>query len=197
MALFLLSMTNTIYAVKTGMVGKYTPSRERVGVTMVKVLPMVTESLRTMEKHKYQAVRYKIQDTRYKNKSIWREVRTDEQIELGKEIKIGDVLKVGDLVKVTGISKGKGTAGPVKRWGFKGGPRTHGQSNRERSPGSSGSTTTPGRVLKGKKRAGHMGVDKISIMGLKVLEVDEASNIVGLIGSVPGNNRGLLTLTKL
>lgn len=190
-------MINTIYAIKTGMTGKFTDKGERVGVTTVKVLPMAVDSLRDMEKHKYAAIRFKLQDTRYKNKNIWREIRTDEKMEAGAEINVEDVLKAGDIVKVSGISKGKGTAGPVKRWNFRGGPRTHGQSNRERSPGSSGSNTTPGRVLKGKHRAGHLGVEKITVMGMRVMEVDAEKKLVTLIGSVPGNKKGLVTLTKV
>lgn len=189
-------MINTLYAIKTGMTGKFTDKGERVGVTTARVLPMVAESLRTTEKHKYNAIRFKIQDTRYKDKNIWREIRTDEQMTPGTEVKIEDVLKPGDAVSVTGTSKGKGMAGPVKRWGFRGGPRTHGQSNRERSPGSSGSGTTPGRVYKGKRRAGHMGVDTITTAGLKVLAIDLEQKVVTLIGAVPGNKKGLITIKK-
>jgi large subunit ribosomal protein L3 len=103
------------------------------------------------------------------------------------------------MIKVTGISKGKGFAGVVKRHHFKGGPRTHGQSDRERAPGSSGSTTTPGRVLPGTRRGGHMGAVKVTVKGLRVLEIDPEKKQISIVGSIPGIGRGkgqLVTVTK-
>ena len=85
---------------------------------------------------------------------------------IGDAIKASEVFKPGDIINVTGISKGKGYAGVVKRYHFKGGPRTHGQSDRERAPGSIGSSTTPGRVYKGKRMAGRMGQDQVTIKNL-------------------------------
>ena len=82
------------------------------------------------------------------------------------------------MVQVEGISKGKGFAGGVKRYHFRGGPKTHGQSDRHRAPGSVGSTTTPGRVFKGLRMAGHMGARKVTARNLEVVEVDQAKNIV-------------------
>lgn len=114
----------------------------------------------------------------------------------GDEIKVGDILKPGDVIDVTGISKGKGFAGVVKRWGFAGGPRTRGQSDRERAPGSIGSTTTPGRVLKGKKMAGRMGGARVTAQNLKVFEVDPEKNLLLVKGLVPGAKKGLLIIKK-
>lgn len=118
-----------------------------------------------------------------------------QDIDVGDVIKASDVLSPGDLVKVTGVSKGKGFAGVVKRWGFAGGPRTHGQSDRERAPGSIGSTTTPGRVLKGKKMAGRMGGERVSMKNLTILSVAEDGE-VKLDGPVPGRIGGLLYIKK-
>lgn len=101
-----------------------------------------------------------------------------------------------DLVKVTGITKGKGFAGGVKRWGFHGGPKTHGQSDRHRAPGSIGQTTTPARVFKGKHMAGHMGVAKKTITNLEILEVDPANNLIFIKGAVPGPTNGTLIIEK-
>lgn len=114
---------------------------------------------------------------------------------------VGDKVTVsifapGDLVKVTGVTKGRGFAGAIKRWGFAGGPKTHGQSDRHRAPGSIGQTTTPGRVFKGKKMAGHMGVSKLTVTGLEILEVDEAKNSLLVKGSIPGARGGFLILQK-
>ncbi len=95
-------------------------------------------------------------------------------------------LKPEASVMIVGTSKGKGFAGVVKRWHFKGGPATHGQSDRERAPGSIGSTTTPGRVYKGKKMAGRMGRERVTVKGLKIVEVDEKEKIVKVSGAIPG-----------
>ena len=97
---------------------------------------------------------------------------------------------------VTGISKGKGFAGVVKRWGFAGGPRTHGQSDRERAPGSIGQGTTPGRVHKGKKMPGRMGGERVTIKGLKIIEVDKEKDLLVVKGLVPGAKKGLLIIKK-
>lgn len=105
-------------------------------------------------------------------------------------------LAVGDKVKVTGTSKGKGFAGVVKRWKFAGGPRTHGQSDRERAPGSIGQTTTPGRVYKGKKMAGRMGGKKVTVKGLKVVEVKPEENLLVVKGLVPGHKGRQVLVSK-
>lgn len=179
------------------MTGQYTEAGDRLGVTVLAVMPMKVDGLRTITKHGYQAIRFDVTDLRFKNKKIFREVRCDDEIEVGKEIVFDEFIKAGDLVNVSGISKGKGFAGAVKRYGFKGGPRTHGQSDRERAPGSSGSGTTPGRVYKGKRRAGHMGNAAITKMGMKVLNVDSEHGQITIVGSVPGHNNSLVKITKV
>lgn len=188
-------MLNTIFAKKTMMTGAYTAKGQRVGVTVLEVLPMKVADLRTTEKHGYQAVRVRIQEN--KKKGLLKEIRTEETMEPETEVKLEDIIKVGDKVNISGITKGHGFAGAVKRHHFKGGPRTHGQSDRERAPGSSGPTTTPGRVLKGKRRAGHMGVDKVMIRNLEIISLDAEKRTLTVKGSVPGANRyTLLTITK-
>jgi len=112
----------------------------------------------------------------------------------GDKIRVDEVFKVGDKVKVTGWSKGKGFTGVVKRWHFKGGPRTHGQSDRERAPGSIGQTTTPGRVYKGKKMAGRAGGKRVTISGLTITNIDQ--DILEVKGLVPGPKNGLLIVQK-
>lgn len=109
--------------------------------------------------------------------------------DLGEEVKIGDEIKtesftVGEKVTVTGISKGKGFEGVVKRWGFKGGQRTRGQSDRLRAPGSIGAGTDPGRVLKGKKMGGRMGQDTVTIKDKEIIDIKE--NYILVSGPVPG-----------
>ncbi|HRN86238.1 MAG TPA: 50S ribosomal protein L3 [Candidatus Dojkabacteria bacterium] len=103
--------------------------------------------------------------------------------------------KNGEIVSVTGSSKGKGFQGVVKRWNFHGGPKTHGQSDRWRAPGSIGSGTTPGRVYKGKKMAGRMGGEQVTVKNLEVVFIDEKNELLGIKGAVPGN-KGAYILIK-
>ena len=118
-------------------------------------------------------------------------------IKLGQSISVGDVLKEGDIVQVTGTSKGAGFAGFVKRHHFKGGPRTHGQSDRERAPGSIGQTTTPGRVYKGKRMAGRMGNQQVTVKNLKVIKIDPEKNLLTVKGLVTGKRNSLLVIKKM
>lgn len=108
-----------------------------------------------------------------------------------------DTFAVGEIVEIEGISKGKGFAGAIKRHHFHGGKKTHGQSNRQRSPGSSGATTTPGRVLKGMRRAGHMGDVIVTQPSLKVIMVDAERNLLAVRGSVPGSNKGMVIVRSM
>lgn len=96
-------------------------------------------------------------------------------------------LTVGQSVTVSGTAKGKGFAGVVKRHHFKGGPATHGQSDRERHPGSIGGTTTPGRVYKGKRMAGRLGGQQVTVKGLKIVDINEGKKLVGISGAIPGS----------
>ena len=128
----------------------------------------------------------------------FREVeKNGDDIQPGTEIKLDQVFSLGDAVRVTGTSKGKGFQGGVRRWGFNGGPKTHGQSDRHRAPGSIGSGTTPGRVYKGKKMAGHMGNVKSSAKNLEVVSLDKEKNLLTIKGAVPGATGGFVMVTKL
>jgi large subunit ribosomal protein L3 len=103
---------------------------------------------------------------------------------------------VGERVDVLGVSKGKGFAGVVKRHHFHGMDATHGTSDRNRAPGSNSSGTTPGRVYRGSRRAGHMGTDQVTAQNLKVVLVDGGRNLIGLNGSVPGGKGSLVVLKE-
>jgi len=114
---------------------------------------------------------------------------------------IGDKVDVsifapGDLVDVVATSKGKGFAGVVKRHHFRGGPKTHGQSDRHRAPGSIGATTTPGRVLKGMRMAGHMGARRVTVKNLRVVRAEPERNLLLLEGAVPGPKSALVVVRK-
>jgi len=204
-------MEQVIIAKKIEMSARYDGWGRRVPVTLVEAGPCLVVGAKTLEKDKYSAVQIGFgkrkekhvknpQKGQFKNLSYIpktvKEFRVENDFEIGQEVKVG-IFEPGDLVKVTSISKGKGFAGVMKRWGFHGGPKTHGQSDRHRAPGSIGSTTTPGRVLRGKKMAGHMGNAQVTIKGLKVFEVDEEKNLLVLSGSVPGARGALLEIIKI
>jgi large subunit ribosomal protein L3 len=118
-------------------------------------------------------------------------VRGDVEYTVGDTIGI-DLFNEGDLVDVTSKSRGRGFAGGVRRWGFHGGPKTHGQSDRHRAPGSIGSGTTPGRVYKGQKMAGHMGDAQVTVKNLKVIARDEAKGLLLVAGAVPGATNAMV-----
>jgi len=120
---------------------------------------------------------------------------TSNKVNIGDKITVS-IFKPGDQVKVTGVTRGRGFAGVVKRWGFAGGPKTHGQSDRHRAPGSIGAGTTPGRVFRGKKMAGHMGNARLTVTRLEVIEVNNDKNMILIKGSVPGAKNGILIIEK-
>lgn len=120
----------------------------------------------------------------------------DDTCKVGSTVEAADIFTAGDSVRVVGTSKGKGFAGVVKRHGFAGGPRTHGQSDRERAPGSIGQTTTPGRVYRGKRMAGRLGGDRVTVRGLKIVRVDPSNHTMVVEGLVPGAKGGLLLISK-
>lgn len=208
-------MINTLLGIKKGMTSSYDARGRRVGATIIEVEPNYVTQLKSSEtKDGYTAVQIGIGSKKSVRKpqlghlkkagvekklKFLKEVKTDDVsgLSLGKEVKLGEVLKAGDAVKVTGVSKGRGFAGGVKRYGFQGGPKTHGQSDRHRAPGSSGSGTTPGRVYKGKRRPGHMGVENITYRNLEVIAVDRVANLITVKGGVPGPVGGLITIQKL
>ncbi len=168
-----------------------------VPVTIIETVPNQVGLVRTKEKDGYSAIQLKIVPKKAGKKIIVREFRGLDfgEAQKGDEIHV-DVLKPGDKVKVTGVTKGRGFQGVVKRHGFGGGPKTHGQKNRFRAPGSIGSTAFQ-RVVPGRRMAGHMGHDQVSIKGLTVVEVDAENNILKLKGAVPGPKGGLLKIQRV
>jgi len=124
-----------------------------------------------------------------------REIRVKDigNLKTRDEIRV-DVFKKGDLVDVIGISKGKGFAGVVKRYGFKGGPASHGAGGWRRRPGSIGASADPSRVFKGKKMPGKMGAERRTVRNLEIVKVDKKENLLLIKGSLPGNKGSLLTI---
>jgi large subunit ribosomal protein L3 len=107
-----------------------------------------------------------------------------------------DIFEAGEKVDVIGTSKGRGFAGVMKRWNFGGGPRTHGQSDRMRAPGSIGGGTTPGKVYKGLKMGGHMGNRRITVKGLEIIEIDAERNLLMIKGGIPGATNSLVHIRR-
>ncbi|MHB8442857.1 MAG: 50S ribosomal protein L3 [Patescibacteria group bacterium] len=120
-----------------------------------------------------------------------KEVGKIDDVQYGDKI-LSSIFNVGEKVEVYGTTKGKGFAGVVKRWGFHGGPKTHGQSDKERHPGSIGSGTTPGNVKKGKKMGGRMGQEKVTVKGLEIIDIKD--DIIVLKGAVPGAKNNLIVI---
>jgi large subunit ribosomal protein L3 len=130
-------------------------------------------------------------------KRFLREIRSEktEGFSVGEEVKV-DIFKPGQRVNVTGVSKGLGFQGGVRRHHFAGGPKSHGQSDRLRAPGSVGASSFPSRTFKGQRMAGRMGGTRVTVKNLRVVEVDPQKNILVLEGAVPGKNNSLLTIKK-
>jgi large subunit ribosomal protein L3 len=181
-------------------------------VTLIEAGPCYVTQIRRPESEGYSAVQLGFSETHPKRLTggelghlksanlqplrFLREFRTKSlDVSVGDVMK-ADVFSVGERVDVIGTSKGKGFAGAVKRYHFAGGPKTHGQSDRHRAPGSNGSGTTPGRVYKGARRPGHMGDERVTVQSLKVVLVDVERNLIGVHGAVPGSKGGLVIINE-
>jgi large subunit ribosomal protein L3 len=172
-------------------------------VTVIEAGPCTVTQVKSPEKDGYSAVQVGYGTRKRSNKPMrghlgktgdFRmltefKVRGDGEYAVGDTIGL-DLFNEGDLVDVTAKSRGRGFAGGVRRWGFHGGPKTHGQSDRHRAPGSIGSGTTPGRVYKGQKMAGHMGDERVTVKHLVVIAKDEGKGLLLVAGAVPGATNG-------
>ena len=193
---------------KRGMTQLFQPDGTMVAVSVLEVAPNTVTRVRTSERDGYTAVQLGTDEKQKLTKPLagqlgdlpslgtLREFRVDDvsAYEVGQTVAIGDVFADGDLVDVTGVSKGKGFAGHVKRHHFGRGPTTHG-SDHHREPGSIGPGTTPGRVYKGVRMAGHMGDERVTTKKVRVVRADGEKNLLLLKGSLPGA-RGSLILVK-
>jgi large subunit ribosomal protein L3 len=202
-------MTEGIIGKKLGMTQVFQEGGGSAAVTAIEAGPCTVVQVKTVAKEGYNAAQLGFGETKRKKsprrgraKEVTsfkhlREFRVDdiEAVQTGQKFDVS-LFKAGDLVDVTGVSKGKGFAGTVKRHHFAGGPKTHGQSDRHRAPGSIGSTTTPGRVLKGMRMAGHMGSKRATVCNLEVFEADPARNLLLVKGAVPGMKNSLVLVRK-
>ena len=198
---------------KIGMTSIFDDSGKNVPCTVIEAGPCIVTQVRTDEIDGYNALQLGFDDKAEKNavkaeKGHFKKAGSDVKRKViefqgyDKEYKIGDSIGVdhfeeGEYVDVSGISKGKGFQGVVKRHGFAGvGQATHGQHNRLRAPGSIGAASYPARVFKGMKMAGRMGGNKIKVMNLRVLKVVPEKNLLLLKGCVPGHKNSYLTIEK-
>ena len=202
-------MVEGIIGRKLGMTQIFTDSGNAQAVTVIEAGPCAVAQVKTAAKEGYNAVQLGFSEAKQlkspqrghlKGKGQFRHLRefrtTDtEAINVGDRVDVS-LFKAGDMVEISGVSKGKGFAGTVKRHHFAGGPKTHGQSDRHRAPGSIGATTTPGRVFKGMRMAGHMGNRRVTVLNLEVIEADPGRNLLLIKGAVPGARNGLLLIRK-
>jgi large subunit ribosomal protein L3 len=185
---------------------------EAIPVTVIEAGPNHVLNVRTKDRDGYEAVQLGFGDVNPKRLTkpvlgqmkgagvsvrYIREMSTDniDEHKVGDTVDV-DLFNADDLVDVTGWSKGRGFAGVVKRYGFRGGPRTHGQSDRERAPGSLGAGTNPGKVWKGKRMPGRMGNDRKTVQRLRVVRIDGDRHLLLIRGSVPGAKNGLVYVRR-
>ena len=202
-------MTVGLIGRKVGMTQVFEKDGTMVAVSVLEVAPNMVTRLRTPDRDGYTAVQLGTDEKKKINKpqaghlgdlpalSTLREFRVDDlgTYEVGQTIAVGDMFADGDLVDVTGVSKGKGFAGHVKRHNFSRGPKTHG-SDHHREPGSIGPGTTPGRVYKGVRMAGHMGDERVTTKKVKVVRADTEHNLLLVKGSLPGGRGSLILVRK-
>jgi large subunit ribosomal protein L3 len=201
-------MIQGILGKKIGMTQLFRGGVEVV-VTAIEAGPCVVTQVKTEEKDGYNAVQLGFGESKRLTSpekghlkklgqfKHLREFETDDikSIKEGQKVDI-DMFKVGDKVDIIGTSKGKSFAGGVKRYHFKGGPKTHGQSDRWRAPGSVGSTTSPGRVLKGLRMAGHMGDVRVTVRNQQIVDINPERHLILIKGALPGPKKGLVMINR-
>ena len=194
---------------KVGMTQVFQDDGTMVAVSVLAIEPNTVTKLRTPERDGYTAVQIGTEVSKKLNKpetgqlkdlpkvATIREFRVDsvDDMTVGQTLSLGDLFEAGDLVDVTGVSKGKGFAGVIKRHNFHRGPQTHG-SDHHRAPGSIGPGTTPGRVYRGLKMSGHMGSERVTIKKVRVVRTDTDRNLLLVKGSLPGARGGLILVKK-
>jgi large subunit ribosomal protein L3 len=194
---------------KVGMTQVFQPDGTMVAVSVLQVTPNTVTRLRTLDRDGYAAIQLGTDEKKKLSKPLagqlgdlpslgtLREFRVDDLggYEVGQTVAVNDLFAEGDLVDVSGVSKGKGFAGHIKRHNFHRGPKTHG-SDHHRAPGSIGPGTTPGRVYRGVRMAGHMGDAQVTTKKVRVVRADAANNLLMVKGSLPGGRNSLILVKK-
>lgn len=207
----------TLIGQKTDQMQSFLQNGHRIPVTEIAISENIVMQVKNKDVHNYSAIQIGTGSKKKANKALLghakkagrdiaplkikevflKDVKEDDMPSVGDAITVESIFKPGDFVQVTGTSKGKGFAGVVRRYNFRGGPKTHGQSDRHRAPGSIGQTTTPGRVYKGKRMAGRMGTDTVTIKNLTVVDVDAENQKLYISGLVPGHKNTWLYITRI
>ena len=205
-------MVKAIIGRKLEMTQLFAEDGSVVPVTLIEAGPCVVTQIKTPERDGYSALQLGYGKVKPKNVNkpekghldkigkgyfrVLHEVRIDQtgDFQAGQELSV-DVFAVGEVVDVTGISKGKGFSGTIRRWNFQRGPAGHGSKN-VRDPGSTGNATYPGRVIKGKKMAGQKGNKRVTLMGLKIVDIRPDENLLIVRGAVPGSRNGIIYIRK-
>lgn len=200
-------MVKGILGRKVGMTQVFREDGTVVAVTALEVGPCTVTQVKTPQRDGYEAAQLGFGIAQKLNRPArghlkdlgnfrhLREFPLDGQVEVGQIFDVS-MFEAGTKVNVVSTSKGRGFQGGVKRHNFRGGPKTHGQSDRHRAPGSIGAGTTPGRVLKGQKMAGHMGARRVTVQNIEVVQVDPASGLLLIEGSVPGPRNGIVEIYR-
>ncbi|MDO9465385.1 MAG: 50S ribosomal protein L3 [bacterium] len=205
-------MFSSLIGRKVGMTQIFGEKGEVIPVTLIEAGPCVVLQKKASDQEGYEAIQLGYEDIKEKKltkslrakftkikvepKRYIREFRVNNpnDYEVGQELKV-DIFEEGSFVDVCGTSKGKGFAGVIKRWGFKGGPKSHG-SRFHRAPGSIGASSSPSRVFKGQKLPGHMGNKKVTIQSLEIVRLDKEKNLLVIKGAVPGASRGIVIIKQ-
>lgn len=198
---------------KLYMTNVFDEKRRQIPVTVLEVGPCFVTQVKTKEKDGYEAVQIGYRETierrltkpaighikksgeRLLSKLIEFRTETTGEYELGSELSV-ERFNVGEFVNVSSLSKGRGFAGVVKKYNFRGGPKTHGQSDRHRTGGSIGASSDPSRVIKGMKMPGRMGNKRVTIRNLEVIEIDKEKNLLLVKGAVPGHRNSIVEVVK-
>jgi len=199
---------------KLGMTRIFDADGNASPVTVIEAGPCFVTQIKTTDHDGYDAVQFGFAEKREKSANKpekghagkaglkpfivlkeFRDFESNEPLQLGSSVK-ANIFREGEVVNVTGVSKGRGFAGVVKRHHFSGGPKTHGQSDRMRAPGSLGQSSWPSRVYRGLRMAGRMGGENVTMRNLTILKVDPENNILIIKGAVPGANKGYVLIRK-
>ena len=202
-------MKKAIIGKKIGMTQLFDERGNVIPVTAVEAGPCVVTQVKTVENDGYKAFQYGFGEMKAskvnkpmaghfkKNdvapKKVLREFRLEGEANVGDIIK-ADIFVVGDAVDVAGISKGKGTAGVIKRWNFARLKETHGTGPVHRHAGSQGACSSPSRVFKGTKGAGHLGCERVTVQNLEIVKIDVENNIIAIKGAIPGPKGGIVMI---
>jgi large subunit ribosomal protein L3 len=205
-------MVKAIIGRKLDMVQLFAEDGTVLPVTLIEAGPCFVTQIKTPERDGYSALQMGFGKSKPKNVTkplkghldkvgkgyfkVLHEVRTDqiEDFQAGQELSV-EVFAIGEVVDVTGTSKGKGFSGTIRRWNFQRGPAGHGSKN-VREPGSTGNATYPGRVIKGKKMPGQKGNRRVTLMGLKIVDIRPEDNLLIVKGSIPGSRNGIVYIRK-